>query len=103
MNERVILTQFLERGVSLPNHPFLQQVLSYFCTQLHHLMHNGVVHLSCFVTLCEACLGIEPSWVLFKHIFLCEAPDGVEGCDANLPWTRDPDEEELGLPQNEVA
>lgn len=68
-NERVILTQFLERGVSLPIHPFLQQVLSYFHAQPHHLTPNGVAHLSCFITLCEAFLGIELSWVLFKHIF----------------------------------
>lgn len=55
--------------MSLPIHTFLREVLSYFRAQLHHLTPNGVAHLSCFVTFCEVFLGIQPNWVLFKHIF----------------------------------
>lgn len=76
-NEQVILTQFVERGLSLPIQPFLREVLSYFRAQLHHLTPNGVAHLLCFVTLCEGFLGIPPNWVLFKHIFYAK-PQTVE-------------------------
>ena len=44
--------------------------LLYYCEiQLHHLTPNSFVHLSVFVHLCEAYLGIEPHFELFRHLF----------------------------------
>jgi hypothetical protein len=40
--------------------------------QLHQLTPNSILHIACFVTLCESFLGIEPHWILWKFLFrLC--------------------------------
>ena len=37
--------------------------------QLHHFTPNSFVHISVFVHLCEAFLGIEPHFKLFRFLF----------------------------------
>jgi hypothetical protein len=37
--------------------------------QLHQLTPNSILHIACFVTLCESFLGIEPHWILWKFLF----------------------------------
>jgi hypothetical protein len=37
--------------------------------QLHQLTPNSLLHIACFVTLCEAFLGIDPHWILWKYLF----------------------------------
>jgi hypothetical protein len=37
--------------------------------QLHQLMPNSILHIACFVTLCEAFLGVNPHWGLWKCLF----------------------------------
>jgi hypothetical protein len=32
-------------------------------------MPNSILHIACFITLCEAFLGVEPHWGLWKHFF----------------------------------
>jgi hypothetical protein len=32
--------------------------------QLHHLTPNSLLHIACFITLCESFLGIEPHFIL---------------------------------------
>jgi hypothetical protein len=40
--------------------------------QLHQLTPNSLLHIACFVTLCESFLGIEPHFLLWRSIFrLC--------------------------------
>ncbi|KAK1686810.1 hypothetical protein QYE76_047658 [Lolium multiflorum] len=39
--------------------------------RLHHLTPNSILHISIFITLCEAFLGVQPNWALWKHIFFC--------------------------------
>jgi hypothetical protein len=40
--------------------------------QLHQLTPNSLLHIACFITLCEAFLGIDPHWILWKYLFhLC--------------------------------
>ena len=36
---------------------------------MHHLTPNSFVHISIFVHLCEAFLGIEPHFELFRFLF----------------------------------
>ena len=36
---------------------------------MHHLTPNSFVHLSVFIHLCEAFLGIEPHFELFRFLF----------------------------------
>jgi hypothetical protein len=38
--------------------------------QLHQLTPNSLLHIACFVTLCESFLGIEPHFLLWRLIRL---------------------------------
>jgi hypothetical protein len=46
--------------------------------QLHQLTPNSLLHIAYFITLCEAFLGIDPYWVLWKYLF-CLCPSGSQG------------------------
>src|SRR4051812_12285193 len=35
----------------------------------HDLTPNGILHIACFITLCEAFLGIYPQWGLWRRLF----------------------------------
>jgi hypothetical protein len=37
--------------------------------QLHQLTPNSILHIACFITLCESFLGIEPHFLLWKFLF----------------------------------
>ena len=67
--EIVSFLLYLERGLGLPCSAFFSGLLSYYKIQLHHLTPNFFVHISIFVHLCEAFLGIEPHFELFRHLF----------------------------------
>jgi hypothetical protein len=56
---RVIFIAFILRGLSFPPHPFLRGLLYVYGIQLHDLNPNTILHLACFVTLCECFLGIK--------------------------------------------
>jgi hypothetical protein len=57
---RVMFLAFLLRGFSLPSHEFLCGLLFMYGVQLHQLTPNSLLHITCFITLCEAFLGVEP-------------------------------------------
>jgi hypothetical protein len=50
---RVIFLAFLLRGLSLPSHAFLRGLLFAYAIQLHDLNPNTILHIACFITLCE--------------------------------------------------
>jgi hypothetical protein len=56
---RVLFLAFLLRGLSLPPHPFLRCLLFSYGIQLHDLNPNTILHIACFIMLCECFLGIE--------------------------------------------
>jgi hypothetical protein len=58
---RVIFLAFLLRGLSLPPHPLLRGLLFAYGIQFHDLNPNTILHITCFITLCECFLGIEPN------------------------------------------
>jgi hypothetical protein len=60
---------FLFRGLSLPAHEFLRGLLFVFGVQLHQLTPNSILHIACFITLCESFLGIEPHFLFWRSIF----------------------------------
>jgi hypothetical protein len=63
---------FILHGLSLPAQEFLCGLLFVYGLQLHQLTPNSILHIACFITLCESFLGIDPHWVLWKFIFrLC--------------------------------
>jgi hypothetical protein len=66
---RVIFLAFLLWGLSLPPHPFLRGLLFAYGIQLHDLNPNMILHIACFIMLCECFLGIEPHWALWRRIF----------------------------------
>jgi hypothetical protein len=57
---RVIFLAFMLQGLSLPPNPFLRGLLFAYGIQLHDLNPNTVLHIACFIMLCECFLGIEP-------------------------------------------
>jgi hypothetical protein len=61
---RVMFLAFLVCGLSFPAHEFLRGLLFVYGVQLHQLTPNSILHIACFVTLCEPFLGIEPHWIL---------------------------------------
>jgi hypothetical protein len=61
---RVMFLTFLLHGLSFPAHEFLRGILFVYGMQLHQLMPNSILHIACFVTLCESFPGIEPHWIL---------------------------------------
>jgi len=67
--EVVAFTSFLERGLGFPCSSFFSGLLRYYKIQLHHLTPIFFVHISIFVHLCEAFLGIEPHFELFRYLF----------------------------------
>ncbi|XP_066342052.1 uncharacterized protein [Miscanthus floridulus] len=67
--EIVLFVSFVRAGLCLPASAFLHQFLGYFGVSLNHLTPNAVLHLSVFVHLCEAFLGIPPSLSLFRFFF----------------------------------
>jgi hypothetical protein len=69
---QVIVLAFLLRGLSLPAHEFLHGLLFIYSVQLHQLTPNSILHIDCFITLCESFLRIDPHWILWKFLFrLC--------------------------------
>ena len=67
--EIILFVSFICAGLCLPASAFLHQFLGYFGVTLNHLTPNAVLHLSIFVHLYEAFLGISPSLSLFRHFF----------------------------------
>ena len=68
-DEIVACAPYFEWGLGLPCSVFFSGLLHYYRIQLHHLTPNSFVHISIFVHLCEAFLGIEPHFELFRHLF----------------------------------
>src|SRR3954465_10079233 len=60
---------FFLRGFSLPVHPFVRGLLFAYQLQLHDLCPNGILHIACFIMLCESFLGTYPHWGLWKRLF----------------------------------
>jgi hypothetical protein len=66
---RVTFLAFLLRGLSFPAHEFLRGLLYVYGVQLHQLTPSSILHITCFVTLFESFLGIEPHFLLWRSIF----------------------------------
>jgi hypothetical protein len=47
--------------------------------QLWKLTPNSILHLAIFITLCEAFLGIDPHWGLWKKIFFVKRYNSSSG------------------------
>jgi hypothetical protein len=58
-----------QRGFCLPVCDFLRSLLDHYQMELVHLNPNYILHITIFVHLCEAYLGIPPNFPLFKNYF----------------------------------
>jgi hypothetical protein len=77
---------FLLHGLSLPTHEFFHGILFIYGVQLHQLLPNSILYIACFITLCEAFLGINPHWGLWKQIFhLCRNVSKENVHDVGVP------------------
>jgi hypothetical protein len=65
----VSFTTFYEQAFSVPLHPFLHLLLWYYGLELHHLTPSRVLHITVFITLCEAYQGVDPYLDLWKYFF----------------------------------
>jgi hypothetical protein len=74
-----MFTAFLFRGLSLPAHEFLRSLLFFYGIQLWQLTPNSILHLSIFITVCEAFLGIDPHWGLWRKIFYVKRHNDSNG------------------------
>ena len=50
-------TVFLERGLGFPTLVFFWHVLDFYGLKVHELTPNSILHLACFVILCEGYFG----------------------------------------------
>jgi hypothetical protein len=66
---RVMFLSFLLHGLSLPAHEFLRGLLFVYGVHLHQLTPNSILHITCFITLCESFLGIDLHWILWRFLF----------------------------------
>ena len=48
-----VLATHVDRGISLPPHPFFRGFLNFFGAQLHHFSLNTITYLAAFVSMCE--------------------------------------------------
>jgi hypothetical protein len=68
-DEIPMFARFMELGLALPASDFFKGLLDYYGIEYLNLNPNGIFHVSVFVHLCEALLGIKPHWVLFRKFF----------------------------------
>jgi hypothetical protein len=69
---------FYERGSSMPLHQLLCSLLQCYGLELYHLTPSGLLHLTTFVTLCEAYLRIDHDLDLWKYFFSVHHPQDRE-------------------------
>ena len=68
-SEVVSFLAFHECGLGYPAQWFLHGLLNEWGLELQHLNMNGMLHITDFVTVCEAFLGMEPHVDFFRWIF----------------------------------
>ena len=68
-NKSIVFLPYVLRGLGFPISDFFRGLLHHWGVQVHHLTPNSILHISIFVHLCEAFLGIEPHFDLFKYFF----------------------------------
>ncbi|KAK1653509.1 hypothetical protein QYE76_071314 [Lolium multiflorum] len=84
----VMFVAFLFHGLSLPAHEFLRSLLFFYGIQLWQLTPNSILHLSIFITVCEAFLGPH----LGKEVDYFDYPmkESVQGWRNKWFYLRDP-------------
>lgn len=81
-NERVCFIPHILWGHGFPIHPSHTGLLHLYSLQLHLLAPNSILHIMCFVTMCEAFLGSAPHFGLWRK-YLCVKllTNGPKACE----------------------
>jgi hypothetical protein len=69
LDEIPMFARFVECGLTLPVSDFFKEMLRYYNIKYLNLNPNGIFHVSIFVHFCEAFVGIQPRWILFRKFF----------------------------------
>ena len=77
--EIVVFEDFFKRHFGFPVHPFLQGLLLYYEIGICNLHPNSILLISTFIHLCEAYVGIEPHFDLFRYLFCLRKKGAVGG------------------------
>jgi len=77
--EIVVFEDCFKRGFGVPVHPFLQGLLLYYEIGICNLHPNSILLVATFIHLCEAYVGIEPHFDLFRYPFCLRKKGVVEG------------------------
>ena len=72
-DEVVVFEPFFYRGFSLPTSRFFRGLLHWYGIELVNLNPNSILHISSFIHLCEAFLGVQPHFNLFRFLFSLKA------------------------------
>jgi hypothetical protein len=96
----VLFFAFLLRGLSFPPHHFLCSLLFTYGIQLHDLNPNTILHITCFIMLCECFLGIEPHWALWRQIFIIRRPLHYQTGGFSCQVRQDVEYFNLRMPEN---
>ncbi|KAK3118949.1 hypothetical protein QOZ80_9BG0711170 [Eleusine coracana subsp. coracana] len=66
----VVFRSFFEHGFGVPCCSFLRGLLFFYGIELVNLNPNSILHITIFVHMCEAFLGILRHFNLFRHLFV---------------------------------
>jgi hypothetical protein len=69
LDEIITFYHFAEWGLALPSCSFFRGLLYFYGLELHNLNPNSICHIAIFIHFCEAFLGIETHWDLFRFLF----------------------------------
>jgi len=69
--ETIVLAPFFINGLGLPICSF-RKLLDFYQILLTHLNPNLILQISIFIHLCEAFLGIDPHFGLWKYLYHCK-------------------------------
>jgi hypothetical protein len=72
IHESLVFVPFLIRGLGLPVSPFFRGLLDYYSLNLTHLNSNSILQIAIFVHLCEAFLGVNPHFGLWRYLYHCK-------------------------------
>src|SRR5438105_3891276 len=72
-DEIVVFVPLFYRGFSLLTSSFFRGLLHWYGIELINLNPNSILHISAFIHLCEAFLGVRPYFNMFCYLFALKA------------------------------
>ena len=77
-DELVVFENYFYRGFGVPIHSFLHGLIDYYGISLCNLSPNFILHVFVLIHFCEAYLGIQPHFDLFRHFFCLKAQGDLD-------------------------